>query len=86
MKKNRLSTLFAVVAALVLTASCTTATPDNWVKVKGNKFIDPQGNELIFRGLCFSDPVKLVRDGQWNEHYFSAAADWRACSHCPSLI
>lgn len=23
----------------------------------------------MFRGLCFSDPVKLVRDGQWNERY-----------------
>lgn len=32
-----------------------------WVKVEGNKFVDPQGKELVFRGLCFSDPVKLVR-------------------------
>ena len=41
---------------------------DGWVKVQGNKFIDPQGEELIFRGLCFSDPVKLVREGQgWKE-------------------
>ena len=61
---------------LVLAASCS--TPDAWVKVRGNKFIDPQGNELVFRGLCFSDPVKLVRDGQWNERYFAAAADWGA--------
>jgi len=46
------------------------------VKIKGNQFIDPQGLELIFRGLCFSDPVKLVSDGQWNERYFAEAADW----------
>lgn len=32
-----------------------------WVKVEGNKFVDPQGKEFVFRGLCFSDPVKLVR-------------------------
>ena len=32
-----------------------------WVKVEGNIFVDPQGKELVFRGLCFSDPVKLVR-------------------------
>ena len=31
-----------------------------------------------FRGLCFSDPVKLVRDGQWTERYFAEAADWGA--------
>jgi len=29
--------------------------------VQGNKFIGPDGKELVFRGLCFSDPVKLVR-------------------------
>ena len=75
MKTIRLS-VFVAILALILAVSC--ATPDNWVTVKGNKFIDPQGNELVFRGLCFSDPVKLVRDGQWNERYFSAAADWGA--------
>lgn len=83
MKTIRLS-VFVAILVMVQTASCS--SPDNWVKVQGNKFIDSQGNELVFRGLCFSDPVKLVRDGQWNERYFSAAADWRACSHCPSLI
>ncbi len=51
---------------------------DGWVKVKGNKFIGPDGKEIIFRGLCFSDPVKLVRERQWNERYFDAAADWGA--------
>lgn len=51
---------------------------NGWVKVEGNKFVDPKGNEIIFRGLCFSDPVKLVRGGQWNERYFAEAADWGA--------
>ena len=49
-----------------------------WVKVEGNKFVDAQGKELVFRGLCFSDPVKLVNDGQWTERYFEEAASWGA--------
>ena len=74
--KNKLSAIAITLLSLMLANAC--ATPDAWVKVKGNKFVDPQGNELVFRGLCFSDPVKLVRDGQWNERYFKAAADWGA--------
>ena len=66
-----------IVAAIV--AACTSQQPQSaWVKVEGNKFIDPQGNEIVFRGLCFSDPVKLVSEGQWNEKYFAEAADWGA--------
>ena len=65
-----------MLAFVVMVASCSPR--DGWVKVAGNKFVDPQGKELIFRGLCFSDPVKLVNDGQWNERYFAAAADWGA--------
>ena len=61
---------------LILLSSC--ADGNAWVKVQGNRFISPEGNEMVFRGLCFSDPVKLVRDGQWNERYFAAAADWGA--------
>ena len=64
----------AVALALVLAVSCS----NKWIKVEGNKFVDPKGNELIFRGLFFSDPVKLVRDGQWNEGYFAEAAAWGA--------
>ena len=65
-------------ALLALALSCSSGEKNNWVKVDGNHFLDPQGNELVFRGLCFSDPVKLVRDGQWNERYFSEAAAWGA--------
>ena len=68
--------ILTVLAATVLAAACSAG--EGWVKVEGNKFVDPQGKELVFRGLCFSDPVKLVRDGQWNERYFAEAADWGA--------
>ena len=69
--------LIMCLAAIV--AACTSKPVEQaWVKVEGNKFIAPDGSELVFRGLCFSDPVKLVRDGQWTERYFAEAADWGA--------
>ena len=77
MKKHLLSAIAIAVMSFLLASACTSAK-EGWVKVEGNKFIDPQGNELVFRGLCFSDPVKLVREGQWNERYFAAAAEWGA--------
>jgi hypothetical protein len=60
----------------LLALSCSSG--NGWVRVEGNKFIDPKGKEIIFRGLCFSDPVKLVREGHWNEEYFAEAAEWGA--------
>lgn len=75
MKRIILMILITVLAV----ASCAEQTSrEGWVKVEGNRFVDPQGNEIIFRGLCFSDPVKLVGDGQWNERYFEEAASWGA--------
>ena len=74
----RKSTFLGMLAILVLAVMQSCSADNGWVKVKGNKFIGPDGKEIVFRGLCFSDPVKLVRDGQWNERYFAAAADWGA--------
>ena len=70
-------TLFAAIISIVL-AACSSHPAENWVRVEGNKFIGPDGNELIFRGLCFSDPVKLLSEGQWTEEHFAEAADWGA--------
>ena len=67
---------FIALFTLIFAVSCTDR--DAWVRVEGNKFVDPQGKELVFRGLCFSDPVKLVNDGQWNRRYFEQAAHWGA--------
>ncbi len=72
--------LIISILAVIFSACASDSTSAEWVTVKGNKFIDPQGNELIFRGLCFSDPVKLVSEGQWNERYFAEAADWEQIS------
>ena len=56
MKMKRLLLLLSTALLLM----CCQAR-QGWVKVEGNIFVDPQGKELVFRGLCFSDPVKLVR-------------------------
>ena len=60
MEKKSKNLLIGIAATMILALSCSVG--DGWVRVKGNKFIDPKGKELVFRGLCFSDPVKLVRD------------------------
>ena len=74
----RKTILMACLAAFIVVACTPKSSQEGWVKVQGNKFIDPQGNEIVFRGLCFSDPVKLVGEGQWNERYFAEAASWGA--------
>ena len=71
--------LFVIIVTGVVLALAASCKPEKgWVKVEGNQFVDPQGNELVFRGLCLADPVKLVREGQWNERLFAEAADWGA--------
>jgi len=40
------------------------------ISVKGNKFVDPQGNVILFRGLSISDPDKLASQGHWNREHF----------------
>ena len=63
----RKTTFLSILAVLVLTVMQSCSADNRWVKVNGNKFIGPDGKEIVFRGLCFSDPVKLVRERQWNE-------------------
>lgn len=48
------------------------------VRVKGNKFVIPDGRTIIFRGLDTSDPDKLQRDGHWDKAYFEAMKSWGA--------
>jgi aryl-phospho-beta-D-glucosidase BglC (GH1 family) len=49
-----------------------------WVRVNGNKFIDPQGQPIVFAGLCTPDPDRLESANMWNEKYFDAVVDWGA--------
>ncbi|MFZ0829446.1 MAG: cellulase family glycosylhydrolase [Verrucomicrobiia bacterium] len=48
------------------------------VSVQGNHFVTADGKSIVFRGLDASDPDKLERNGQWNQHYFEMAKAWGA--------
>jgi len=70
MKKN----LFILTVVMLFFSLSSSA--NGWVKVKGNKFIDSQGKEIVLKGLCYSDPGKLQRNGKWNDGYFKEAKSW----------
>lgn len=40
------------------------------ISVRGAKFVDPEGNSVLFRGLSISDPDKIESQGQWNKQLF----------------
>jgi endoglucanase len=40
------------------------------ISVRGNKFVDPQGSPVLFRGLSISDPDKIEHQGHWNKQLF----------------
>lgn len=48
------------------------------IRVKGKDFVDDNGKTIIFKGLCFSDPVKLISENKWGEEYFLQASSWNA--------
>ncbi|HVN05283.1 MAG TPA: cellulase family glycosylhydrolase [Bryobacteraceae bacterium] len=41
------------------------------ISVSGNKFFDPQGKTILFRGLSIADPDKLAGQGHWNKELFA---------------
>jgi endoglucanase len=40
------------------------------IAVRGNKFVDPQGNTVLFRGVAIADPDKISNQGHWNRDLF----------------
>src|SRR5271165_4164220 len=40
------------------------------ISIKGNKFVDPSGKTVLFRGLSISDPDKLETQGHWSKDHF----------------
>jgi hypothetical protein len=48
------------------------------IAVKGNRFVDPAGQPVLFRGLSIADPDKLVEEGHWNRDLFVAVKDMGA--------
>lgn len=40
------------------------------ITVQGNKFVDTNGDTILFRGLAISDPDKLEDQGHWTRRHF----------------
>jgi hypothetical protein len=40
------------------------------IRVQGNRFVDPDGKTVLFRGVSISDPDKIERQGHWNKEHF----------------
>jgi len=48
------------------------------ISVKGNKFVDPTGAPVLFRGLSLSDPDKVEMQGHWNKEHFAKVKEMGA--------
>jgi aryl-phospho-beta-D-glucosidase BglC (GH1 family) len=48
------------------------------LSVQGNRFVNPEGNTVVLRGLALSDPAELIKKGQWSRRYFEQAKSWNA--------
>ena len=40
------------------------------ISVKGNRFVDPTGQPMLFRGVNIADPDKVDSQGHWNKELF----------------
>ena len=40
------------------------------IAVHGNRFVDPQGVPVLFRGVSIADPDKISAEGHWNRDLF----------------
>ncbi len=73
--------LLPIVFLLVGAAGVAHAQPAQGLprlRVEGNRIVSATGDTVVLRGVSFSDPDKLEREGHWNEAYFDAARRWGA--------
>ncbi len=40
------------------------------ISVSGNRFVDPAGKPVLFRGVNIGDPDKIASQGHWNREFF----------------
>lgn len=48
------------------------------ISVLKNRFVDEEGNPVLFRGLALADPYHLNKQDKWDNSYFVAAKEWNA--------
>lgn len=46
------------------------------ISVEGKNIVTNNGEVIRLKGVSFSDPDKLEKDGQWNKRYFQEAKNW----------
>jgi endoglucanase len=64
------------ISLLLLSSFCILGNQLPKIKVEGKNFITENGEIIRFKGVSFSDPDKLEKDGQWNRRYFEEAKNW----------
>jgi aryl-phospho-beta-D-glucosidase BglC (GH1 family) len=50
----------------------------SFIRVEGNKFVDENGDRVIFRGVNISDPDKIQKNGRWTKRHFEVIKQWGA--------
>ena len=50
----------------------------SFISVEGNKFVDENGERVIFRGVNISDPDKIKKNGHWSKKHFEVIKEWGA--------
>ncbi|MFW6205941.1 MAG: glycoside hydrolase family 5 protein, partial [Gemmatimonadota bacterium] len=48
------------------------------VGIEANRFVGPDGQALVFRGVSIADPDRLEGIGQWDRELFEAVRGWNA--------
>jgi endoglucanase len=48
------------------------------ISVEGNRFVNPEGQPMLFRGLAISDPDKIERQGHWGRQHFEKVKEMGA--------
>ncbi len=81
---------FSILAALIFLSTAVNGKNLPKVSVDGKNFVTESGEVIRFKGVSFSDPDKLEKDGQWNRRYFQEAKNWncnvvRFAVHPPRL-
>lgn len=81
---------FLTFVVLITLFSCTGNQQLPKISVEGKNFVTEKGEAIRLKGVSFSDPDKLEKDGQWNRRYFEEAKNWncnvvRFAVHPPRL-